>query len=553
MAMETRASLCVLLVLCSGLAADAHNGLQGLSCVNDFVDTVSCTWGRAHGADCWIFGKKTTWIVNPEDNRRRPEIITQSCSLRQHRDSSPGCSLVFEDEIFSPLERMPNIQMKCNGSMVENLTNYSPYSHIKMRPPGVPNVSSTANETRISWSLGSPPSDYLTSLHFQVQIKQEDQSRNETSSLFTPEQELSVPAGRLKGHCQASVRVKPLIPEVESHWSNWGPTTSFLGATDEATPSQDQELLAGLTSLAVRGVLFSAGIVIVALVLYVSCAIRRRLKGKPVPNPSEYFHSLHSVHGGNLKKWLNPLPASESFFTAEPCDSISPVEICESGDVLPSTSPSSSSTSALLHFRCEPLAGSDTSGVVDSFSSSSSSCFSNMGYFMSISSSSSARTDPNPAYFIYQEDFHNLHNSLGLRLSLHPSLDAFPTYESLKREPQSPDSGFGVGKEDEDKRFANAEEDEASDGPPHLFLPLHLPSQMRPTSSAPPPPNTPALTLIPCHSQQVEAPVAAAGGSHAAWPPAGAMSRSSSMPGEPCKTGYLTLKELQATFSNKSI
>jgi len=179
-----------------------------------------------------------------------------------------------------------------------------------------------------------------------------------------------------------------------------------------------------------------------------------------------------------------------------------------------------------------------------------------MGYFMSSSSGSSTRTDPNPAYFTYQEDFHNLHDSLSLHPflhpSLHPSLHPFSTYESLKREPQSPDSGFGIGKDDEDKCVAIVVEDEASDGdpdPPLLILTLHRSAQMCPTSSAPTPLSTP--TLISSDRQQVE--VAAAGGSPAAWPLAGAVCRSSSMRVEPCRTGYLTLKELQATFSNKSI
>ncbi|XP_068574458.1 interleukin-2 receptor subunit beta [Cebidichthys violaceus] len=554
--MEILVSLYVLVGLLSVHAAHSHKGLQviqGLSCVNDFINNVSCTWDSsavAPGVDCWIFGMKTTWIA--KNHSRRRGMIIRSCKLKQHRNAPSGCSFVYEKELFNPSKPMPYIRVECNGTMVENITNYTPYTHIKMHPPGVPNVSSTANETRISWSLGGPSSVFLTSFDFQVQIKQKNKSWNEASTLFTQEQELSIPAWKLKGHCQGRVRVKPEVPD--SHWSNWSPTTSWLGATDMVTTSQDQEWFLGQTFLVARGVMFSLGVLIVTLVIYWGCASRGLLKGKPVPNPSKYFHSLHSVHGGNLKKWLNPLSASESFFTAQPCDSISPVEICESWDVVPSTSPSSSSTSALLHFRSDPSAGSDTSGVVDnSSSSSSSSCFSNMGYFMSSSSGSSARTDPNPAYFTYQDDFHN---SLNLRLFLHPSLTS-PTYESLKREPQSPDSGFGIEKEDEEgMEDANVEEEKDSDddpSPPLLILPLQLPSQMCPTSSAPRPPNAPTLILISSDSQQAEVPDAAACGNYAAWPMAGAMCRSSSMPVEPCKTGYLTLKELQTTFSNKSI
>lgn len=234
------------------------------------------------------------------------------------------------------------------------------------------------------------------------------------------------------------------------------------------------------------------------------------------------------------------------------------MEVCESWDVAPCTSPSSSSTSALLHIKSYPSIGSDTSGIVDNSSSSISSCFSNMGYFMSSSSSSSARTDPSPAYFTYHEDFHNLQNSHNLHLSLCPPLTTFPTYESLKREPQSPDSGFCIRKEDEEDKEDKGDlvEEEVSDNHQSallLILPLHPPSQMCSPSTPPPPLHPPSITQISSDSQQVDVTVAAACGSFTAWPVAGAMQRSSSMPVEPCKTGYLTLKELQTTFSNKSI
>lgn len=237
------------------------------------------------------------------------------------------------------------------------------------------------------------------------------------------------------------------------------------------------------------------------------------------------------------------------------------MEVCESWDVVSSISPSSSSTSALLHLQGYHSADSDTSGIVDNFSSSSSSCFYNMGYFMSPSSSSSGRTDPSPAYFTYHDDFNNINNGHNLHISLCPSFTTSPVYETLKREPQSPDSGFGIGKEDEEEKKhemgMHMEGEEVYDNPQSsslLIVPLNLPSRTCLPSSAPPPPPPPCLTQKSSESQQMmNVPVPAASGSYAAWPVAGSMCRSSSMPVEPCKTGYLTLKELQTTFSNKSI
>ncbi|XP_069005731.1 interleukin-2 receptor subunit beta [Embiotoca jacksoni] len=533
-------SLYILMVLFSVCAAHSHTSSHGLVCTNDFVNNISCTWTStpvAPGVDCWISGVKKYWII------KGMTLLTQGCKLKQHRDSLPGCSFVFENKGFSDPEVMPNISMKCNGTLMDTLENYKPKNHIKMNPPGVPTVSISANETWISWSRGSPVSEFFKSFDFEVEIKQNNQpGKARTSS--TQKQELRLLSWQLKGPWQVRVRVKP-TNRISSHWSNWSPTTSLVEATDRVDTSDNQERWLDQTSLVI-GALTICFTTVLILAFYNSCKTKRLLKGKLVPNPSEYFCTLHSVHEGNLKNWLNPLSVSESFFTAHPCDQISPVEVCEDWDVVPSTSPSASSTSALVHFQSYPSADSDTSGVVDS--SSSSSCFSNLGYFLSSSSRSSAQTDPSPAYFTYQDDFTNLHSSHHLHPSLCPSVTTGPTYETLKREPQSPDSGFAIRKKNEKDVYIE-EEQVLDDQKTLLIFPLHLPSQMCPSSTPPTPPSLPTIMQISSDSQQVDIPETADSG----WLVTGAMCRSSSMPVESCKTGYLTLKELQTTFSNKSI
>lgn len=209
--------------------------------------------------------------------------------------------------------------------------------------------------------------------------------------------------------------------------------------------------------------------------------------------------------------------------------------------MVPSPSPSSSPDSALLHSQNHPP--SDSSGIV--YNSSSLSSFSNMGYFMSGSSGHSSRTDSHLAYFTYNDPFHTLPSG-----PQPPPYDTFISglgYESLKREPESPDSGFGIMEEQE----KNLNEHTS----PCIILSLHLPSHTRPLSSSPPPLppppppcHPPAVSQILSIRQDLDVSGTAAGSSAAA-----AMCRSSSMPVEPFKSDYLTLKELQTTFSNKSI
>uniref|UniRef100_A0A3Q3AZC6 Interleukin-2 receptor subunit beta-like n=1 Tax=Kryptolebias marmoratus TaxID=37003 RepID=A0A3Q3AZC6_KRYMA len=441
---------------------------QGLLCTNDYVNNVSCSWnGSWPGSveDCWISGTKISF--------KGPKFITQSCKMKQHRSSPPGCSFVFEGTQFSGSEQMPVINMKCNGTLIHNITNYRPASHIKMHPPAAPRVNITVNDTLISWSLREPVSYFFRSkFDFQVQVKQTSQTWTEAMSFQTLDQKLVIPVWTLQGALQVRVRVKPSDRE-NCHWSNWSPTTSW----DES---------------------FKAG--------------------------SESVLCFHFVL---LESWSS----RSEFVFVPPCDHISPVEVCEDwGGLVPSSSPSSSSTSALLYSHDYPPSASDSSGVA--YNSSSLSTFSNMGYFMSSSSGGSARTEPHPAYFTYNDPF----AALPQPPQRHAPSSA-PDYESLKREPESPDSGFGLMEEQE--------EDRSEHSSAFLILPLHFnPRTCPPSSSSPPPPPPLAVAQISADRQQLDVPESAA---------AAAMSRSSSMPIEPFKSDYLTLKELQTTFSNKSI
>lgn len=157
-------------------------------------------------------------------------------------------------------------------------------------------------------------------------------------------------------------------------------------------------------------------------------------------------------------------------------------------------------------------------------SDSSLSSFFNIGYFPSSSFSGSAPTVLSPASFTYPDEGGS-GDAVGR--SLCSSFGNTRSYESLKREPLSPDSGFSFGKEDESK-----ETDSEGD---QICPLLGLPPQHPPKPPLPSPP----------HISSGDPPADSAEG--------GSVCRSSSMNEQPCRTGYLTLKELHMTFSNKSI
>lgn len=210
-----------------------------------------------------------------------------------------------------------------------------------------------------------------------------------------------------------------------------------------------------------------------------------------------------------FQTWLNP---TEAFFTTQPVNGISLVEVSSAFDGAPMKSDHSTS--------------SDNGGNADSGSSSSSSFF-NIGYFLSDSSSSSAPTVRAPAYFTYPDGRDG--GKASITVSLCSSFGTTSSYESLARDPQSPDSGFSFRREGE----AGNEDTKA---PEDQKCPLlALPPQHH---SSPPQPSPPHLSSDDPLTDPAEG---------------GSVFRSSSVNVQPCRTGYLTLKELHMTFSNKSI
>ncbi|TNN40955.1 hypothetical protein EYF80_048865 [Liparis tanakae] len=131
MAVEIRASLSVLAVLCSVLAEHSHQGRRGLSCVNDFINNVSCTWQRsaavAPGADCQVLCTKKAW--DTRDFKVMKINVTESCELKRHHNATSGCSCVFRNEEFNPFSDLPCIRVECSGALMEQLTHYTPYHH----------------------------------------------------------------------------------------------------------------------------------------------------------------------------------------------------------------------------------------------------------------------------------------------------------------------------------------------------------------------------------------------------------------------------------------
>lgn len=543
--MVTLQSVCLSLVLFSALPASPDASSTGLRCVTDYVIDIACEWdssGVAPNETCRINAEKNSWTP-----------IKKSCELKPV--GGPGsplrrCAFGF-DAFLNSLMKLNYIQVICEETVKHNLNDYRPVENIKMNPPGVPIVIISTNETTVSWSPGDPLSSFIFHYKFQVEIKQAHQQWKDALNYTKTHKEPSIAVHMEEaGVYQVRVKVCPQGMD-NAQWSDWSPTSSWKaegvqdgGGRVQATATPELNILDCTSVVVLIAAAVFTLVTVLLLVLYKACPKRR--KHQHVPDPSKYFMALNSVHGGNFQEWLSPMFAPEDFLPAQPCRVISSIEVSET--VVPSTS--TPGPNAPLHSSPDTTTHSSAGGGDNGQSSSPG--FSNIGYFTS-TFPSSLHMDSYNVYFNYDEG-HLLPHRVSLTESdSYERLHRGATLTGYWREPQSPDSGFSTGSQvpsDEEEASVNdvlvIQIDHLLPLPkrPLSRIPCWMPtSETTPSPSAPqlPPPNPGVDGSLP------------PGGSYNAWPVESALGRSSSMTMEPCRGGYLTIKELQSTYSNKSI
>ncbi|XP_064179803.1 interleukin-2 receptor subunit beta-like isoform X2 [Anguilla rostrata] len=441
---------------------------QSLRCLNDYINNITCVWesgGVPPAAVCTLHGVSVgLWETTYSKCELKP-LNKQDPSLR-------GCHLVFETKQFHGKSKIP-IHVNCENvtDPVAQIQHYEPRLHIKMNPPGKPNIT---NYT-ISWSPGHPFSDILPDYAFQLQFKQKDQRWEDVDPVTIldkrTQEQLNEEALEKGKSYQVRVRVG-VPPQDESYkgeWSHWGPTTSWRSEvgrelTREVTRPPADTMKEKERMLIVCGAVLLVFLVAISITLPIRLWVNKA-NCKPVPNPSKYFEVLNSIHGGNFQKWLSPVFSAQSFDVLQYSDNISHVEVFSAKD-----------TSAL--FRKESAPASQPQGV-----SGQSPSFSNLSYFCS-SYPYKVEMHPvcsgdQPAEGAAEEEGKDRPGvtSAG-SIQMGSSYESLQTLIDRRGEPIHPDSGIGVGSEDQEDTEDEGEvvrKGTAIHSDPTAFLPFLCP------------------------------------------------------------------------------
>lgn len=503
----------------------------GLTCVNDYLKNISCVWGNStdfSAQRCELKGIR---------HEKLPVSRCELVPVNSHSYSERGCVLTFTMN-FIFLDNII-LSVTCNGSLITTME-YQPSHNIKTQPPDKPTVSGV----NITWSLGVNFPDNINEYEFEVQWKSDDVGWEMATTRHVshgPDIQLDPNRLTIGEKYQARVRVKPVEPiddgYLRGQWSDWSPAVSWRSEVgmSETTTNAPPVLPADFRTVLVIVFHILILIIVISLVTY-KVTKSRGLKPKQqhIPDPSKYFKPLHTVHGGNFRKWLGGQNSIGPFLNPQSCDEISPVEVSDILEV-PFVDPAARmSTTGLLHSG-QVDSGLDHSGT----SHASSSIFSNMGYFYSKSRSGSFHLETCPVYFTYhpEKDPSSAFSSPG---SSYDRLQS-PCFQS--DDLMSPDSGFDMPEQCEDDKDDTEIIDRDGNALVTFIMSLSQGSlgSVRTTESFHPMPVTvpwPEPVISPIYNPTCE--------------PAdsGAVRPSSLI--EPCASGYLTLKEMQK-YSNKSI
>ncbi|XP_051994943.1 interleukin-2 receptor subunit beta-like isoform X2 [Xyrauchen texanus] len=471
--------------------------------------------------------------------------------VKNHAYLVRSCTLTFEKWDFFFLDKIC-LSVVCNGSLITKM-NYHPGRNIKTHPPDMPSVRGN----NITWSRGIHFPKDIKHYEFELQFKKahtswemaKPQLVSHGSSLLLNQNKLTVGE-----EYQARVRVKPVEPIDEGYlqgeWSNWSPAVSWKSETGKKEIQQQPsvERTAALPSdshtILIVGFHVLLVLAVISLIIYMKVKKSIRFlkpKNQHVPDPSKYFQPLHTIHGGNFRKWLGVQNSVGPFLTPQSCDYISPVEVSDIWDVSLMDTKSQMSTATHLYSN-QVDSGLENSGT----SHASSSGFATMGYFYSKSHSGSLCLETCPVYFTY-------HPEEGPNPALSSSSSSYERLQSPSHQPKdplNPDSGFDMAgeehyEEDQDDGVINEEETNLTKGN-HLVSFIISLSQSSlglvcPGESFPP------MPVIKPWPELVTPPSC----SSTSKPAESTVARPSSMI-EPCGSGYLTMKEMQE-YSNKSI
>ncbi|XP_062470690.1 interleukin-9 receptor-like isoform X1 [Pezoporus occidentalis] len=291
--------LCLQLCIASVLLFGGGRGreLQGsLSCLNNYVTTVSCMWEMEEPMGEGPFHLHFTNLWSKGHNA--------SCRLtaRESMQNQYHCTIHLASQILETDGYRVALQGNFFGRNHTYIIfpEYNPREHIKLDPPLNIQSNATASKCQIWWSV---PWYLVEILQYELQYKEYSKpweiALNKTPPSSLPQVEIE--AAELRSGVAYTARVRCKVSESEdsyhSQWSEWSQPTVF----------QRAELPEKILNTRTMQFLFIPLSFGTLLYLFWSCKLSSRAKDLScfnIPTPAAFFQPLYNLHNGNFKDWV---------------------------------------------------------------------------------------------------------------------------------------------------------------------------------------------------------------------------------------------------------
>ncbi|XP_071426807.1 interleukin-9 receptor-like [Pithys albifrons albifrons] len=294
--------LCVAAVLLFG--GGRGRELSGsLTCLNNYVTTVSCMWATERPVGNGPFHLHFTNLWSKGHNASCKLSATESTQNQYH------CTIHLANQILETDGYRVSLQGNFFGHNYTYVTfpEYSPRKHIKLDPLWNLQSNTTVNKCQIRWSVWNMPWYLVEILQYELQYKEHgmpwETALNKTPP--SPVPQIEIEATELRSGVAYVARVRCKVSENEdsyhSQWSEWSQTTVFQRAD---VPKLSEKIL-NTRTMQLLFIPLSFGTL---LYLFWNCKLSRAksLTCFNIPTPAAFFQPLYSLHNGNFKDWVGP-------------------------------------------------------------------------------------------------------------------------------------------------------------------------------------------------------------------------------------------------------
>ncbi|KAH1184343.1 hypothetical protein KIL84_014959 [Mauremys mutica] len=272
-----------------------------LSCLNNYLYRVDCTWetdGRVGDGPFHVH------FTNSDEN------YTCTLTARDKLHSQHHCTINVMER-FTQHDSY-NILLQ-GGFFGRNRTyiafqEYEPSLNIKCDPPFNLQSNISASKCQLWWSVPGPLEPIL---QYELEYKGHNTSWKQAQHklLLNAVTKVEIEAMEFEAGITYTARVRCKTSQVEdgykSQWSEWSQTTEFQRAAPPGFLQVPKKFFHG-SMIQILFIPLCLGVILYIILNFKLSSRAKNIFCLNVPTPAAFFQPLYTLHNGNFKDWIGP-------------------------------------------------------------------------------------------------------------------------------------------------------------------------------------------------------------------------------------------------------